>query len=83
MAKRSGLSHRTTAPFNLTTLDPSVTMSSLHGGSVRIVIRPNGHDTWRFNFNTRINFSDGGSLSVGRVGVQMPQEHEAYSWPIQ
>jgi aqualysin 1 len=70
-------------PFNLTTLDPSVTMSSLHGGSVRIVIRPNGHDTWRFNFNTRINFSDGGSLSVGRVGVQMSQEHEAYSWSIQ
>lgn len=69
-------------PFNLTTLDPSVTMSSLHGGSVRVVIKPYGDDTWRFNFNTRINFSDGGSLSVGRVGVQMSEEHEAYSWPI-
>lgn len=54
----------------------------LHGGSVRIIIQPNGDDTWRFNFNTRINFTDGGSLSVGRVGVQMSEEHEAYSWPI-
>jgi len=44
-------------------------------------INPYGDDTWRFNFNTRINFS-GGSLSVRRVGVQMPEKHEAYSWPI-
>jgi hypothetical protein len=69
-------------PFNLTTLDPSVTMSSLHGGTVRVVIKPWGDDTWRFNFSTLINFSGGGSLSVGRVGVQMSEEHEAYSWPI-
>ena len=40
------------------------TRSIILGGRVRIRIDPNGNDTWRFDYNLTLTFSDGSSVPV-------------------
>src|SRR5882724_1252720 len=49
-------------PYFLTILNPSNWDAVRTGGTTQIVINPNGHDTWRFNFRLDVLFSDNSHL---------------------
>jgi hypothetical protein len=44
---------------------------SIQQGSVTVRVDPNGHDTWRFNFDLDLQFSDGSHFSAGADGLEM------------
>jgi hypothetical protein len=58
--------HRTTGPFNLPVLVP-VTAGALDNGLIRIAIAPNGNDTWKFNYEIDLFFSDGTTIPITGV----------------
>src|SRR5947209_5877046 len=60
----------------------NVPKTLVHGGSVTIVITPNGHDTWRFNYNVDLQFSDGSHLSSSNQGLQLDQNNRTYTLGI-
>jgi hypothetical protein len=55
----------------------------LQSGSLTIRIDPNGHDTWRFNFNLVLTFNDGSTLSGGVGGLQLSQNNQQMDFPLQ
>jgi hypothetical protein len=69
-------------PYPLYILNPS-SWDDLHsGGTTQIVINPNGHDTWRFNFHLDLLFSDGSHLGTNVNGVELAQDRNSQTWGI-
>src|SRR2546430_4517968 len=55
----------------------------LQSGTLTIRIDPNGHDTWRFNFNLVLTFLDQSTLSGGQQGLQLSQNNKQMDFPLQ
>src|SRR5690242_21716317 len=53
--------HSDAGPFDLLLVNP-LTRDQLKTGKMKIAIKPNGNDTWRFNFFLDLRFSDGSHL---------------------
>jgi hypothetical protein len=69
-------------PFPLT-VQQGRSWESMTAGRTTIAIDPNGHDTWRFNFHVDLVFSDGSHLDEDVRGVQLTQDDDQRTWPIQ
>jgi len=65
--------HSDSGPFGLLIRNPS-NKADLQRGTVSIRIDPNGHDTWRFNFDLDLVFSDSTHLSGGASGLELTQD---------
>lgn len=68
--------------YYLTLLDGNATPDTLRGGTVKIHIQPNGHDTWKFDFHLTLGFGDGSGLGADNYGIQLSQSHRDGSWGI-
>jgi hypothetical protein len=66
--------HSDNGPYGLIVRNQS-SNSDLQSGSVNIRIDPNGHDTWRFNFDLDLWFDDGSHLSGEASGLQLNQNN--------
>ncbi|SRR5260370_26027497 len=60
-------------PFDLWVVTPS-TREELKRGQVEVSIKPNGNDTWRFNFLLDLIFSDGGHLIAKAKGIELTED---------
>lgn len=52
-------------------------------GSITIRVDPNGHDTWRFNWELDLHFSDGSHLGAAVTGNQLSQNAKQDTWGLQ
>ncbi len=68
-------------PFGLEVENPS-DIGSLDRGTVTIRIDPNGHDTWRFNFNLFLLFSDGHRRSGNVNGLELTQNRRQQTFGL-
>ncbi|WP_159013265.1 hypothetical protein [Acidisoma sp. S159] len=69
-------------PFGLVILNRQ-TSDLLQNGNFTIRITPNGHDTWRFNFDLVLALSDGSTLS-GRVqGLELSRNNQQQEFELQ
>jgi hypothetical protein len=68
-------------PYQLTIQNAS-SWYDLRAGTTTIDIDPNGNDTWRFNFNVDLTFSDGSHLGNQIGGVELSEERTSNSWSI-
>jgi hypothetical protein len=50
---------------------------------VEISIKPNGNDTWRFNFLLDFVFSDGGHLISRANGIELTQDSKLQYFGIE
>jgi hypothetical protein len=67
--------HSDNGPFGLIIRNRS-DKASLSTGNVTLRIDPNGHDTWRFNFDLDLFFDDGSHLSGGAEGLSLNQDRK-------
>ncbi len=68
-------------PFALTIRNQS-RKSALQRGKVIIRIDPNGHDTWKFNFNIDLEFSDATHFSGNAEGLVLTQDRRTQTFGI-
>jgi hypothetical protein len=73
--------HRDNGPFGLVVRNPSEKID-LQRGSVKIHIDPNGHDTWRFNFDLDLHFDVGTHLSGGAQGIELTQDRREQTFGL-
>lgn len=73
--------HNDSGPFNLIIRNPS-DKEALRSGNTTIRIDPNGNDTWRFNFDLDLVFSDGTHLSSHADGLELSQDRQQQSFGI-
>jgi hypothetical protein len=59
------------------------TADLLQSGNLTIRIDPNGHDTWRFNFNLVLTCGDGATLSGGVQGLQLSQNNKQMDFGLE
>ena len=69
-------------PFGLRVRNPSE-KAALQRGTVEIHIDPNGHDTWRFNFDIDLHFDDGTHLSGGAQELTLTQNRREQTFGIE
>src|SRR5438105_15265401 len=69
-------------PFGLSIRNRQ-TAELLQSGSLTIRIDPNGHDTWRFNFNLALTFGDGSTLSGGAQGLKLSQNNRQMDFGLE
>lgn len=62
-------------PYDIPVANPS-SKEECQGGTVKIHIDPNGHDTWHFNFFLTIILSNGKQLSGGADGLSLDQDRK-------
>ena len=74
--------HSSHGPYSLQILNPSA-RTDLVRGHVTIQIDPNGHDTWRFNYELDLIFSDGTHLSGSEADNQLTQDDQTLTIGIQ
>ena len=74
--------HSSHGPYSLQILNPSA-RTDLVRGHVTIQINPNGHDTWRFNYELDLIFSDGTHLSGSEADNQLTQDDRTLTMGIQ
>ena len=51
-------------------------------GNIRLRIDPNGNDTWRFNFEVDMTFSDGSRLTGAADGLELSQDRREQTFGI-
>jgi hypothetical protein len=73
--------HSYNGPFALVVCNPS-TREACERGLVRIRIDPNGHDTWRFNFELDLQFDDGLHVSGGAAGLELTQDRREQNFGL-
>ena len=52
-------------------------------GNVTIRVDPNGHDTWRFNFDLDLLFDDGSHLSGTAAGLELNQNRREQTFALE
>lgn len=67
--------HSDHGPFGMIIRNRSA-KASLSDGNVTLHIDPNGHDTWRFNFELDLLFDDGSQLSGSADGLELTQNRK-------
>jgi len=73
--------HGDFGPYSLEVTNPC-TKESLQRGRIKIRIDPNGHDTWRFNFDVELMFSDGTIFTGGEEGLELDQDRREQSFGL-
>jgi hypothetical protein len=73
--------HSDNGPFGLIVRNQSQ-KTSMQSGSLAIRIDPNGHDTWKFNFDLDLFFDDGSHLSGGAAGLDLNQNRKEMSFGL-
>ena len=73
--------HSDNGPFGLIVRNRSE-KGTLQSGSVTIRIDPNGHDTWKFNFDLDLFFDDGSHLSGGAPGLGLNQNRKEQTFGL-
>lgn len=73
--------HSDNGPFGMYVHNPS-RWELLQGGTLALRIDPNGNDTWRFNFNVVLYFSDGSQLSSWGDRLQLSESDRSRNFPI-
>ncbi|KAK4206541.1 hypothetical protein QBC37DRAFT_380982 [Rhypophila decipiens] len=68
-------------PYNLDVFYPS-TRSEVRAGTVTLRLDPKGHDTWRFNWQMTMTFSDGTRMRAQAAGVELSQDHREKTWSV-
>lgn len=53
--------------------------ADMQTGRITIRIDPNGHDTWRFNFDLDLVFDDNSRLGGGQTGLQLNQNNREFT----
>jgi hypothetical protein len=66
--------HTDNGPFGLS-VQGSILKRDLPGGSTRITISPDRHDTWRFNYHLDLAFSDGSHLTYDWPGLVLDENN--------
>ena len=74
--------HASPGPHSLQVLNLN-TRTDLQRGHVTIQIDPNGHDTWRFNYQLDLIFSDGTHLGGSEADNQLTQDDQTVTIGIQ
>ncbi|KAM7214554.1 hypothetical protein V8F06_010036 [Rhypophila decipiens] len=68
-------------PYNLELFYPS-TRSEVRAGTVTLRLDPKGHDTWRFNWQMTLTFSDGTRMRAQAGGCELSQDHREKTWTV-
>jgi hypothetical protein len=63
-------------------VDTGLTAADLSTGRVSLFLSPNGRDTWRFDYELTMTFSDGTSFVVGQGGLEMYQWNRVVETPF-
>jgi len=74
--------HSDAGPFDLLVVN-SLTRDQLKTGNTRIGIKPNGNDTWRFNFFVDLRFSDGSHLFARASRLQLTETFTVQDFGIE
>jgi hypothetical protein len=74
--------HSDAGPFDLLLVNP-LTRDQLKTGKVKIAIKPNGNDTWRFNFFLDLRFSDGSHLFGRASRLQLTETFTTQDFGIE
>jgi hypothetical protein len=70
--------HTDNGPFALTIVR-SIQRWELASCRTRVHIDPNGHDTWRFNYELDLAFSDAPSANKNWNGIALDQDNRDFS----
>ena len=57
--------------------------AEMQAGSVTVRVDPNGHDTWRFNFDLDLVFDDNSRLGGGQAGISLDQNNRESTFGLQ
>jgi len=57
--------------------------AQMQAGQITIRIDPNGHDTWRFNFDLDLVFDDNSRLGGGQAGLSLDQNNREVTVGLQ
>ena len=74
--------HSDAGPFDLL-ITQAATRGALKTGSVAVKIKPNGDDTWRFNFFLDLLFDDGAHLIAWANGLEVTESRQEQSFGIE
>ena len=74
--------HSDAGPFDLLLVN-RLTRDQLKTGKVKIAIKPNGNDTWRFNFFLDLRFSDGSHLFGRASRLQLTETFTTQDFGIE
>jgi hypothetical protein len=74
--------HTDAGPFDLL-ITQAATRGMLKTGSVAVKIKPEGHDTWRFNFFLDLLFEDAAHLIAWANGLEVSQSRREQSFGIE
>ena len=74
--------HTDAGPFDLL-ITQAATRGALKTGSVAVKIKPEGHDTWRFNFFLDLLFEDAAHLIAWANGLEVSQSRREQSFGIE
>jgi hypothetical protein len=74
--------HGDAGPFDLLVVNP-LTRDELKTGHMSIEIKPNGSDTWRFNFFLDLRFSDGSHLFARGSRLQLTETFNGQTFGIE
>jgi hypothetical protein len=74
--------HSDAGPYDLLLVTP-LTRDQLKTGNMTIGIKPNGNDTWRFNFFLDLRFSDGSHLFARASRLQLTETFGGLSFGIE
>ena len=74
--------HSDAGPFDLLVVNP-LTRDQLKTGNMKIAIKPNGNDTWRFNFFLDLRFSDGSHLFARASRLQLTETFTTQDFGIE
>jgi hypothetical protein len=74
--------HSDNGPFGLIVRNRSE-KDSLQSGTVTIRVDPNGHDTWKLNFDLDLFFDDGTHLSGGAPGIVLAQNRKEQTFGLE
>jgi hypothetical protein len=75
--------HSDAGPFDLEIVTPLTRDDLKTGFIVHLEIKPNGNDTWRFNFFLDLRFSDGSHLFGRASRLQLTQDFPRCSFGIE
>jgi hypothetical protein len=65
-------------PFMLTVVRP-ISRGDLPACRTRVHIDPNGHDTWRFNYEIDLQFDDAPAFAKNWTGLALDQDNRDFS----
>lgn len=69
-------------PFALMIINQASKTTLESGGTTTIRVDPNGNDTWRFNFELDLMFSDSSRLTSDANGLELNDERQQQTFAV-